>query len=232
MAVKLLDRFNNLPTPAKIGLTVGVGLLLYFLVVRKTSLTAAADSSGSSSDSVYEFPSESSDTVASGSSSVDTSGFVTQDDLANIVEGFNDSYANLETLVGQSASSSVNVLDNPIKINSGKEGNNAYKVVEYADGSKEVYKNNQLVPEENYKYIPQKFGGTRKTGSGLGDGSSSSKTSSGSKSNSSSSKPDSGSGSNQHAYLTNMANGKTETGAKANDGQVKWAKEQLAKGKY
>lgn len=175
--LKVMEKFNKLPLWGKVAAVAGIGLSAYFV---KSKM------SGSSSDSSETTSAESEYTGAypygliNADSAMDSTGgdsYITNDQFASSLATINDQFAsslvtimdsmaNLSYSTGAAATTTAgdtnNVdLNDGVKIVNAVEGSNSYKLKQYTDGSKEIYKNGKLVPEESYKYIPSVVGGSR-----------------------------------------------------------------------
>lgn len=166
-----MDKFSNLPLWGKVVAVSGIGLAGYMLVGKNlASNNSSSDSNTSTEDQALAvYPYTNAEDLAAAGYSVDNSsgGYVSNEEFAAWNSSVMDSIAaaaNANSYVTDTIAAGDNKtvnLNNGFTTLSGKEGINSYSTKLYADGTKEVKKNGQLVPEENYKYIPATFGGSR-----------------------------------------------------------------------
>lgn len=192
------SKFQKMPTWGKVLVAGGAGLGIYALTRKKGQSGSANEISESDGLVYYPYTDYTGDfayadgvwdsagggsngywgngeTVSGGDSGSgsSSSGYITNEQFAEWNKGITGSLSDLRGDMDR-LSAGNNGQEVPFnegyQILQGQEGINSYLTKVYADGTKEVYKNGNLVPEENYQYIPMEYGGTRKTGSGLGYG--------------------------------------------------------------
>ena len=180
----IIAKFNKLHPAAKVGIVAGAGLLL-FLVFR--SLGSKRTSSG---DALIYLPSgEAVSGTSGGGSSGGGSSYSGSSEYYNrgYIEGY--TIGAVETTRNQEQQqslweqmmNSLSGLFGAGNANQGggtsalsgaaagagysdyayEEGGIQYQGRLYDDGSKDIWKDGRLIPEENYQYIPQQVGGTR-----------------------------------------------------------------------
>ncbi len=190
---QLMDRFKALPPAGKVAVCGGVGLGCYWLVKVFQGGSDTVDVTGENDGVIYYPYATGSDdlsfTEAGDSGLYDwylggggSSGAVTSEEFQMGMDEIRDYVNNMyyegpgSLEVGNNGGYSPGVpvvapgqvdTNQGYSVVSGTEGINRYSTKYYADGTTEIYKNGVLVPEENYQYIPQEYGGTRTTGSGL-----------------------------------------------------------------
>lgn len=179
----LTKKFEKLPTGGKVAIAGGAGLLLYAIINRSSS------SSSSEKQAVIYYPEATQSTLAFDTSNAENSNYINKGNGGSsgggsfggssssgngntggsTNMGFNNSY--MESLGDDATGSNpagvgnintADTFDKGYTESSYTEGGIVYKTKTFADGNTEIYKNDKLVPEQNYKYIPTAAGGTRK----------------------------------------------------------------------
>ncbi len=167
----IADKFNGLPLWGKVATVAGVGLAGYMFIGKKDTTATTSEN-----EALAVYPYADSYDFASADSAIDnmgSTGSVYRDGFIPVDEFSEWNSAVMESIAQASASNKLandtimaganNIVDfnTGFSVLSGKEGTNTYSTKVYADGSKEIRKNGQLVAEESYKYIPSAYGGTR-----------------------------------------------------------------------